>query len=89
MFVSISCDLSNDDHRKKIYDLLYQYGFKKIQKNLFESYKLKEEYLSRLKRDIDRNTDFYDTIRMYQYPLNDILVITTLKEKRWRKLLVK
>ena len=48
-----------------------------------------EKELARLKRDIDRRTDAYDSVRIYQYPLDDVLVITTLRDKRWRRVIVK
>jgi len=89
MFVAVSCDLATDDHRKAVYDLLLQYGFKRILKTLFESTTLGEKYLARLKRDIDRSTDSYDKVRFYQFPMGDTLVISSLEEKKWRKLTVK
>jgi len=42
-----------------------------------------------LKRDIDRLTDSYDAVRIYQYPLENTLQISTLKDKKWRKLIVR
>ncbi len=89
MFVAVSCDVATDDHRKAVYGLLRQYGFKRILKTLFESTTLSEKYLARLKRDIDRSTDSYDKVRFYQFPMGDTLVISSLEEKKWRKLTVK
>ena len=89
MFVSISCELANDDHILAIQLLMKEYGFTEVVRNLFESAKLKEEVLSRLKRDIDRRTDSFDIIRIYQYPLEDTLVITTLRDKHWKRTVVK
>ncbi len=89
MFVSIVLDLNNDDSEKIVQSLLFRYGFKQMQKNTFESTSIGEKYLSRLKLDLDRATDFYDTVRFYQYPVDNTLVITTLIEKRWRRLIVK
>ncbi len=89
MFVSIVLDLNNDDSEKIVQSLLFRYGFKQMQKNTFESTSIGEKYLSRLKLDLDRATDFYDTVRFYQYPVDNTLVITTLIEKRWRRLVVK
>jgi len=86
MFVSINCDFSNDDHEKQISDLLLQYGFKRIMPRFFESTAISKEGLDRVKKDIDRHTDYYDTIRIYQYPLESTLVISYLKEKKWKKL---
>ncbi len=89
MFVAISCELANDDHVLAIQLLMKEYGFTEVVKNLFESVKLKEEVLSRLKRDIDRRTDSFDVVRMYQYPLEETLVITTLRDKHWKRTVVK
>jgi len=89
MFVSIVLDLGNEDSEKAVQSLLLRYGFKQVQRNTFESTSIVDKYLSRLKLDIDRATDFYDTVRFYQYPVEETLVITTLTEKRWRRLIVK
>lgn len=89
MFVSIICEISNDDHKIAVKHLLSEYGFKQIFENLYESMTIKEKELARLKRDIDRRTDSYDSVRIYQYPLEDGLVITTLRDKRWRRIVVK
>ena len=88
MFVSIACDVANEDHRLAVQRLLAQYGFKKIQRDLYEHTSIAEAVLARLKRDVDKATDFYDSVRFYQFPIDETLVITSLKEKRWRKLMV-
>ncbi len=89
MFVAISCELSNDDHILAIELLMKEYGFTEVMKNLYESVKLKETVLSRLKRDIDRRTDSFDIVRMYQYPLEGTLIITTLRDKHWKRTVIK
>ena len=89
MFVAVACEFANDDHRKAGQDLLLQYGFRKVQKDTFESAALSESALQRLKRDLDRIADSYDSIRLYQYPVEGTLAITILKEKKWRRLIVK
>ena len=71
------------------YDLLVQYGFRKVLKDAFESATLSEMALGRLKKDLDRIADSYDGIRLYQYPVDGTLAITILKEKKWRRLIVK
>ena len=75
-------------HRIAVQRLLISYGFTKVMKDLYESTLITETALTRLKRDLDRATDSYDSIRVYQYPMQDTLVITSLKENRWRKLVV-
>ncbi len=89
MFVAVACELSNDDHLFAVDLLLKEYGFTEVMKNLYESVKLKEKVLSRLKRDLDRRTDAFDIIRIYQYPLEDTLVITTLRDKHWKRIVVR
>ena len=89
MFVSVACEFSNDDHRKAVQELLKQYGFSEILSDFFESVKIIEKDLARLKRDIDRSTDYYDKIRIYQYPLEGTLIITALENKRWRRIVIK
>ena len=88
MFVAVSCDLGNPDHRERVRELLLQYGFKKLQENLFESTGITEKALLRLKKELDGLTDSYDSLRFYQYPLEDTLVVSSLKEKKWRKLVL-
>jgi CRISPR-associated protein Cas2 len=89
MFVAICCDLSSSDHEKNVLAVLGQYGFQRMQKNLFEHTSIGDQYLKRLKRDIDRLTDSYDMVRIYQYPVENTLAISTLKDKKWRKLIVR
>lgn len=89
MFVSACLDLSGKDHEEKISSLLVQYGFKRVQKHLYEHTGMNETSLKRLKFDLDRSTDSYDVIRMYQFPVDQTLVITTLKDKKWRKLIAR
>jgi CRISPR-associated protein Cas2 len=89
MFVAVACEFANDDHRKAGYDVLVQYGFHKVLKDAFESSTLSEVALGRLKKDLDRIADSYDSIRLYQYPVEGTLAITILKEKKWRRLIVR
>lgn len=89
MFVAVVFDPGSDDHKKRAANLLFQYGFKQMQGNVFESFKISEKQLARLKLDLDRSCDFYDSVRFYQYPMEDTLVVSSLLEKRWRKAIVK
>ncbi len=89
MFVAVTCEFASDDHRRNGYELLGQYGFRKVLKDAYESTALSEQALGRLKRDLDRIADSYDSIRLYQYPVEGTLAITVLKEKKWRRLIVK
>ena len=89
MFVAVACEFASDDHRKSGHELLVQYGLRKVLKDAFESTSLSETALNRLKKDLDRIADSYDSIRLYQYPVDGTLAITILKEKKWRRLIVK
>ena len=89
MLVAVSCDLSSDEHRRAVHQLLAQYGLRQVHSGLFESASMDAASLTRLKRDIDRATDSYDKVRFYQYPMEGTLVISSLEEKKWRKLTVR
>ena len=89
MFVSAACDYGNEDSRIKVDHLLLQYGFRKVQKNVYETSSLTEKNLARLKLDVDKLTDFYDVLRLYQYPLENTLVITALEGKKWKRTVLK
>jgi len=89
MFVAVACEFANEDHRRAGAEVLVQYGFRKVLANVFESATLSEMALGRLKKDLDRIADSYDSIRLYQYPVEGTLAITILKEKKWRRLIVK
>jgi CRISPR-associated protein Cas2 len=88
MFVAVACDLGNEDRVGSVENLLLQYGFRKLQQNLYESAAISEMHLVRLKKELDGLTDSYDSLRIYQYPLGDTLVVSSLKEKKWRKLVL-
>jgi CRISPR-associated protein Cas2 len=89
MFVAVAAEFASDDHRKAGYLLLGQYGFRKALRDVYESTGCSEAALNRLKKDLDRIADSYDSIRLYQYPVDGTLAITVLKEKKWRRLIVK
>jgi len=89
MFVSIVLDMGGEDSRAAVYNLLPQYGFERIQKACFECASIKERDLVALKREIDRATDAYDKVRIYQYPVDGTLAITVLKDNKWRRVLIR
>ncbi|MBN1685947.1 MAG: CRISPR-associated protein Cas2 [Spirochaetales bacterium] len=89
MFVAVAVEFAAEDHRTDVYGLLKQYGFSQVVNDVFESVSFRPELLPRLKRDIDRRTDFYDKVRMYQYPLEGVLVVTSLSDKKWRKTIMR
>jgi CRISPR-associated protein Cas2 len=88
MFVAVACDLGSEDHQKRVHSSLAEYGFSKVHEGLYESLTINDNGLLRLKRELDRLTDSYDTLRFYQYPMENTLVISELKEKKWRKTVV-
>lgn len=89
VFVSVVGEFAQDDHRIAAEELFRQYGLREVVRGVFESVSITENTLARLKREVDRATDSYDTLRFYQYPLEDTLVVTTLSKKQWRRILVK
>jgi CRISPR-associated protein Cas2 len=88
MFVAVACDFGNEDHRQNIHRVLLQYGLKRIQEGMYESVTINGDALTRLKKELDRWTDGYDTLRIYQYPMDGNLVVSSLKDKKWRKIIV-
>lgn len=89
MFVSIAVDPGSEGRAKELADLLVQYGFEKIQRGLWESAFVSPETLSRVKRDLDKATDGFDKIRLFQFPIEGTLVLTTLKDKQWRRMVAR
>lgn len=85
MFVSVIIEPGGLDSGKMIVDILTRYGFMKIQRSCWEILKISEDELFKLKNDLDRVTDYYDKIRIYQFPVNGMFVITEMKQKKWRK----
>jgi CRISPR-associated protein Cas2 len=89
MIVSIAVDPGSEGRAKELADLLSQYGFEKIQRGLWESSIVSLETLDRLKRDLDRATDAFDRLRIFQFPVNGTLALTTLRDKKWRRVVAK
>ena len=88
MFVSIVLEPGSIDSARNIFNLLGHTGFKQIQKSCWEYASLSDADLTALKKEMDRYTDYYDNIRIYQFPLEGKFVITELKEKKWRRLVL-
>ncbi len=89
MFVSVVVELGSEECSTIVQALMLRYGFKQVQHHTYESLTINDKNLSRLKLDLDRAADFYDSIRIYQYPVNNTLVISSLTEKRWRRSVLK
>lgn len=85
MFVSVLIEPGSLESGKSMIDILSKYGFQKIQRSCWESVKISEDEVTRLKVELDNVTDYYDKIRFYQYPVNSCFVISEMKQKKWRK----
>lgn len=89
MFVSVVLDPGSIDTARSLSEVLASYGYTKKQRSCWEHNAVSDEQLTALKKDIDRVTDYYDTIRMYQYPVQDVMAITELTKKKWRRMLMR
>ncbi|OJF76160.1 MAG: CRISPR-associated protein Cas2 [Treponema sp. CETP13] len=85
MFVSVILDPGSVESSRSLVAILMQYDFKKVQRACWEHTAITEKKLHTLKKDIDRVTDYYDTIRMYQYPVQGLMAVTELEKKRWKR----
>jgi CRISPR-associated protein Cas2 len=82
-------DPGSEGRAKELADLLGQYGFDKVQRGLWESAFVSPETLNRLKRDLDRATDAFDRLRIFQFPVEGTLALTTLRDKKWRRMVAR
>ncbi|HCM25461.1 MAG: CRISPR-associated protein Cas2 [Treponema sp. GWB1_62_6] len=89
MFVSVILDPGSEERAKELSELLARYGFEKVQRGLWESAIIAPPSLDRLKRDLDRATDAYDRIRIFQFPVDGTLVVSGLRDKKWRRLVAR
>ncbi|MDR2617808.1 MAG: CRISPR-associated protein Cas2 [Treponema sp.] len=89
MFVSIAVDPGSEGRAKELAELLRQYGFEKVQRGLWESAFVSADTLNRLKRDLDKATDAFDRLRLFQFPIDGTLVLTSLREKQWRRMVAR
>lgn len=86
MFVSVALDPGSEERARELSDLLLRYGFEKVQRGVWESARIAQASLDRLKSDLDRTTDAYDRLRIYQYAADGDFVVSFMKEKKWRRL---
>jgi CRISPR-associated protein Cas2 len=89
MFVSIALDPGSEERAQELADILAQYGFTRVQRLLWESMTISPDTLNRVKRDMDKATDGFDKLRFFQFPMEGTLVLTSLKEKKWRRMVAK
>ena len=86
MYVSIALDPGSQERAKDLAELLAMYGFQKVQRSLWESANINEGTLARLKRDLDKATDGFDKLRFFQFPMEGTLVLSSLRDKKWRRI---
>lgn len=85
MFVSIIIDPGSIDTAQSLVNLLNHTGFSKKVKSCWENAHISEQELAVLKKNIDSVTDYYDKVRIYQFPLEEMFVITELSNKKWKR----
>ena len=83
--MSIAVDAASEGRAKELADLLAQYGFQRMQRGLWESATVSQGTLNRLKRDLDKATDGFDKLRLFQFPMEGTLVLSSLRDKKWRR----
>ncbi|HHU37410.1 MAG TPA: CRISPR-associated endonuclease Cas2 [Treponema sp.] len=89
MFVSVVLDPGGEESARQLSEILATYGFEKAQRACWESASINEKTLAKLKQDIDRVTDYYDSVRLYQYPVEGTFAITFLLKKSWKRIVIK
>ena len=89
MFVSVVLDPSSMDTARSLSSVLTHFGFMKIQRACWEHTALTLDSFNSLRKEIDRVTDYYDTIRIYQYPLEGKMAVTELAKKKWKRCLLR
>ncbi len=89
MFVSVVLDPGGEESARQLAELLATYGFEKVQRACWESVAINDQILIKLKQEIDQLTDYYDSVRLYQFPVDGLLAITVLIKKKWKRIVVK
>lgn len=85
MFVSVVLDPSGVESAKALATILARFSFRKVQRACWECASLNEPQLVVLKREMDSVTDYYDKVRLYQFPVSGAFAITELHHKKWRR----
>jgi CRISPR-associated protein Cas2 len=89
MFVSVVLDPGGQESASQLTEILASYGFEKVQRACWESITVNDQIVAQLKQDIDRVTDYYDSVRLYQFPVDGVLAITVLAKKKWKRVVVR
>ncbi len=86
MYIAISIDLASEDSKDKFLKIMNEYGIKKSQINLYESFDFLSNRLGNLKKEIAACIDMDDKLKIYQYPVDNILKISYVENGKWKKL---
>ncbi len=89
MFVSVILDPGGEESARQMAEILASYGFEKAQRACWESASVNDQTLAKLKQELDRVTDYYDAIRMYQFPVDGVMAVTVLAKKKWKRIVVR
>lgn len=89
MFISVVLDPGGEESARQLAEILATYGFEKVQRACWESASITDQMVLKLKQEIDRVTDYYDSVRLYQFPVEGVLAITVLSKKKWKRIVVK
>ena len=89
MFVSVVLDPGGEESARQLAEILVTWGFEKVQRACWESATINDSTLAKLKQEIDRVTDYYDSVRLYQFPVEGIMAITVLSKKKWKRVIVR
>ena len=89
MFVSVILDPGGEESARQMAEILATYGFEKAQRACWESASVNDQTLAKLKQELDRVTDYYDAVRMYQFPVDGVMAVTVLAKKKWKRIVVR
>ncbi len=89
MFVSVILDPGGEESARQMAEILASYGFEKAQRACWESASVNDQTLAKLKQELDRVTDYYDAVRMYQFPVDGVMAVTVLAKKKWKRIVVR
>ncbi|PIE99066.1 MAG: CRISPR-associated endonuclease Cas2 [Treponema sp.] len=89
MFVSVVIDPGGKESSANLSEVLASHGFERVQRACWESAVVNDSSLQKLKQDVDRVTDYYDVVRMYQFPVDGVFAVTTLYKKKWRRVVIR
>jgi CRISPR-associated protein Cas2 len=89
MFVSVVLDPGGEESARQLAEILVTWGFEKVQRACWESATINDSTLAKLKQEIDRVTDYYDSVRLYQFPVEGLMAITVLSKKKWKRVIVR